>query len=33
MTDHRMARQAAVKEFGEKLQEDGPLASLGFISY
>lgn len=33
MTDHRMARQAAVKEFGEKLQEGGALASLGFISY
>jgi hypothetical protein len=33
MSDHRMARQAALKEFGEKLREGGPLASLGFISF
>lgn len=30
MTDHRTARQAALKDLGEKLREVGPLVALGF---
>jgi hypothetical protein len=30
MTNHPMARQAALKKLGEQLREAGPLAALGF---